>query len=103
MQPYLQALAATLAIELGVVVLLAPWLGRARLECLAAVAALNLVTHPAATWLVGEVHLGWWPAEALVCFVEILGVRSLLRVPVGRSIACAGLCNLLSATSSWWW
>lgn len=78
LQSYLPLLLLTLAIELLVVSALAP--RRRRREAVTVAAALNLLTHPAAT-LLGC----WWfvdllSLEVLALLVEWLGYMRLLRV-----------------------
>lgn len=103
MHPALQALLATLVVELAVAWLLLPHLGRGRLAGLVAVASLNLLTHPAAIWLHGDLQLAWWSTEALVCVAEAAGAVGLLGLPARRALLLSVCCNLPSAAASWLW
>lgn len=103
MHPALQALLATLVVELGVAWMLLPRLGSDRVAGLVAVASLNLLTHPAAVWLHGGRDLPWWSTEALVFVAEAAGAAGLLGLPVRRALLLSLCCNLPSAAAGWWW
>jgi hypothetical protein len=94
---YLPALASTLAIELGVAVLIGFWSARQ----LGAVALANLITHPA-------LHVVLWtsgwsqPAslvalEAAVFLAEGLLLMRLLKLPAANALLASAAMNATSA------
>lgn len=91
----LAAFAATITIELAVLVLLAPASERARVAT--AVFALNAITHPLAFVFAND--LGWWPVEGLVVVVETLlfALAGIAAWP--RALAWSLLANAASASS----
>jgi hypothetical protein len=102
---YLALLGATLAIEVPLAAALAGR-GRRSEACMAAL-ALNLVTHPAATALVGLAGAPWLPTEIAIAAAEALGYRALTALGRCRSIAVALATNALSASVgvalAWLW
>lgn len=92
---FLAAFAATVAIELAVLVLLAPRHARARIALGAL--ALNAITHPLAFAHAHE--LGWAPTEALVVAAETV-LLALAGVAVPRALAWSILANAASAAGA---
>ena len=102
LDPYLPALASTLAIELGVAVLLGFWLRRELL----AVVFVNLVTHPSLhliLWFIFRTHLLPldWPLltalEVVVFLAEWAMLARWLRLPARRAAAVSLAMNAASA------
>ena len=92
---YLPLLAATLAIELGLVAAAAKEVDRRRATT--ACAALNLLTHPMATLLSWRWQVDLLSLEALVFLFEWAGYAQLLRIRAVAALRYALLPNLLSA------
>lgn len=80
---WLFAFVLTCAVELAIVLALAPSPHRARVA--ADSLAANLFTHPLAFWLVTGGHLGFWPTEAAVCVVEAAVYAGISRLPAPRA------------------
>ena len=97
LQQYLPAFASTVAIELGVAVLLGFWNPRQ----LGAVALVNLITHP--TLHVVLWTFGWWQPpvllalEVVVFFAEGALLMRLLRLPATKALLVSAAMNATSA------
>jgi hypothetical protein len=94
---YLAALAGTLALELGVAIVLGLWSPRQ----LRAVVLVNLATHPtlhAVLWTTGWSQPGAIVALEVVVFAaEGLMLRRLLRLTAGRAMLLSAAMNGASA------
>ncbi|MCK5945372.1 MAG: hypothetical protein KAI24_25505 [Planctomycetes bacterium] len=90
------AFALTVAIELPLVLLLAPR-GRRRRTAGDALAA-NLLTHPAAWWAVLSAGASWWLVEALVAIVEAAVYGAVTRMGWVRAMVASLVANGVTAT-----
>lgn len=97
LQSYLPLLLLTLAIELLVVSALAP--RSRRREAVIVAAALNLLTHPAATLLGCWWFVDLWSLEVLALLVEWLGYSRLLRVGPIVALRLSLPANVLSGVT----
>ena len=95
---WLEAFALTCAIELPVVVLIAGrgLRRRAAVDSLAA----NLLTHPAAWYLVRSTGVPWLAAEVVVAAVELLVYRRVTRLTWLRAAAASVAANGVTAALS---
>lgn len=96
--PYLGALLLTIAVELPIVVALAPRPMRRR--ALVDGGAFNLFTHPLAWLAVLHLGLGWWPVEAAVTLTELALYRGLTRLSWRRAALVACVANGVTAALS---
>jgi len=85
----------TVAIELPIVLLLAP-AGRRRRAAGDACAA-NLLTHPCAWWAVLSAGASWWLVEAVVALVEAAVYRVSTGLTWPRAAATSLLANGVTA------
>ena len=94
--------AAAFVLTVAVEVPLVLWLvgrGRRRRAGRDAVVA-NLLTHPAAWWVVRSAILPWWIAELVVACVEAVVYRSVTRLSIGRAVSVSLLSNGITAALS---
>jgi hypothetical protein len=91
-------LALTCAVELPIVVALAPASARRRIvgDGLAA----NLLTWPLAFWLVTGGHAGWLAVELGVAAVETLVYAQVTRLALPRALGVAVAANGVTAAMS---
>lgn len=92
------AFALTCAVEVPIVVAIAPRGRRARTA--ADAFAANLLTHPLAWLLVGNGILPWLVVEVLVLLVEAAVYRGVTRLAPARAFTAAGVANLVTASLS---
>ncbi len=101
MLEYFQMFALTVAVELIIV-----WLATPRPDRRTTAAAcvfLNLVTHPAATWLMMRGLAPLLVLELAVGLCEFAGYRAVLSGQTGLALRLAVLANLPTALSSLFW
>jgi len=94
---YLPLLGLTIVVELGVAMLLlhsGP--GKIALPLI----SLNLISHPLATYLVGEDILDWGAAEMAVMVLEGVGYAWATALSWKRAALLALACNGVTATLS---
>ena len=95
---WLYAFLLTCAIELPIVVMCAG-AGKRRRAAMDSLAA-NLVTHPAAWYLVRSMLLPWLAVELAVAAAELLIYRGVTKLSWGRATAAAVLANGVTAAMS---
>lgn len=95
--PYLLALAATIVIELLIVVLFRSFVAALRDRPVRSTCVcLNLLTHPLAALVCFFLSLAVLPVEVVVVVTESLGYRFIARIPVKWSVTLALVTNLVS-------
>lgn len=92
---YVQALGLTVAVELGLLLLMT----RDR-RALGACVLLNLLTHPIA-WSAVIGGSSIWAVELAVLALEVTGYRVLLRWSWPRAFLAGLLCNSVTTGLSW--
>ena len=95
---WLTAFALTVAIELPIIAALAPRDRRRR--ALGDAFAANLLTHPAAWFLVRSLAAPWSVTELGVAVVEALVYRAVTRMSWARAAIASGCANGVTAALS---
>ncbi len=95
---WLACFVLTVAIELPIALALAPRAFRRHIALDALLA--NLLTHPAAWFLVGEGLLDWGVTEGAIAFIEGLVYAAVTRLSWSRATGIALAANAVSAASS---
>ncbi len=94
---YLPLLLATIAVEWVIAMLLC----RERRTPLSRdLVLLNLITHPLATFLVGQQELDWGMTEAAVFAAEAIGYAMATRIPWRKACVLSAACNAVTAGMS---
>jgi hypothetical protein len=95
----LAMLAATLAIELPLALLVLRSFPVA--QVLAAGAAASLLSHPLACMCVAHDPIWWFPVEVVVVALEAILLRTLLACGWRAALLASLACNVASATVGW--
>lgn len=91
-------LVATIVIESAILVALG---GSRRRQMLIDGPLIQLVTNPAATWLVRTGLLGFWPTEVLVVIVEALLLQRISGFDAPRAWILSLVCNAVTVVIAW--
>ncbi|MBI5850269.1 MAG: hypothetical protein HZB39_04410 [Planctomycetes bacterium] len=98
MSEWLRLFVLTVTVEVPLAIALAPQAFKRRIALDALLA--NLMTHPAAWFVIGHGMLGWWPTECAVTIAEAFVFRAVTGLTWPRATVLAVAANGVTAALS---